>query len=563
MSSPVSRGQIGDWGGRLTWVQSSAISGSNRLWTLVNGAEVVVTPEGLSLSSSLYGYGGITWCVIDSARVFTLHEREGVARVISVAGTIESSWPLPDGSVGCPVVQGDDVLFLLDGPPRGERRVCRLSLVTGQISTVYASSNFLSRLAVNGDRVAWTEWSPRTVPWEESSLVLARGTTVLNIESVRSSPGVSWGPPVAHGDAFATTCEDAEWANVVRDVDQREHRIDVSPGGAALSLVSWFGTSRLLASQGEVLAVVTAQNSARAVSVISDAGVVTLEGAMTSIEDVAMVASSVVVAGRRPEHSDRIELFHDRWQAVACGEEVSDRTLTASWRLGASAVPYVWWGADHPSTIVIDIHGGPTGEAGLRWSASISRWRATGFAVASVDYRGSTSYGRSYRRALNGGWGQLDVDDAASVISELATEFPSARIVVAGNSAGGLTALRVAALPGVWGAMVHYPVTDAATIIAMSHEFEAGYNDILFGTSDPSQLQDRRIAVEDLRRVFVTHGVEDSVVPIAGTRAFVRDARARGVDIAYIEIPGEGHGYRRAESLALVAAAEERFLLNQ
>jgi dipeptidyl aminopeptidase/acylaminoacyl peptidase len=97
----------------------------------------------------------------------------------------------------------------------------------------------------------------------------------------------------------------------------------------------------------------------------------------------------------------------------------------------------------------------------------------------------------------------------------------------------------------------------------MSHEFEAGYNEILFGTTNASQLQDRRIDVAHLRRVLVTHGVDDPVVPIAGTRAFVREARERGVDVLYREIPAEGHGYRLAESLAIVSEAERRFLLDQ
>ncbi len=563
MSSPISRGQVGDWGGRLTWVQSSAAHGANRLWTLIDGVDVPVTPDGVSLSSSLYGYGGTTWCAIDATRVFTLHEREGMARIISLTGGVEQSWRLPDGSVGCPVAHGEDALFVLDGPARGERRLCRLHLATGHVSVEYRSSSFLSRPAVVDDRVAWTEWSSRSVPWEESSLVLARGSGPLTVERRLSGSDVSWGPPVAHGDSFATTCEHGEWSDVVLDVDQPDARMAVGPGGAALSLVSWFGTSRLLASNGATLAVVTAKDSVRAVSVISSAGVIELDGAMSSIEDVALVGSAVAVAGRRPQHSDRLEVFEQGWRALASNEEVRDDTLTASWQRGASLVPYVWWGADNPSTIVVDIHGGPTGEAGLRWSASIARWRAKGFAVASVDYRGSTSYGRSYRQALNGGWALRDVADVALVISELTAQFPTARIVVAGNSAGGLTALRVASQPGVWGAMVHYPVTDAATIIAMSHEFEAGYNEILFGTTNASQLQDRRIDVAHLRRVLVTHGVDDPVVPIAGTRAFVREARERGVDVLYCEIPAEGHGYRLAESLAIVSEAERRFLLDQ
>ncbi|KAH7441814.1 hypothetical protein KP509_03G055600 [Ceratopteris richardii] len=64
--------------------------------------------------------------------------------------------------------------------------------------------------------------------------------------------------------------------------------------------------------------------------------------------------------------------------------------------------------------LLVRCHGGPTAEARTSLNLSIQFWTSRGWAVADVNYGGSTGYGREYRERLYGAWGIVDVDDCCS-----------------------------------------------------------------------------------------------------------------------------------------------------
>ncbi|MEZ5238813.1 MAG: prolyl oligopeptidase family serine peptidase [Microthrixaceae bacterium] len=100
--------------------------------------------------------------------------------------------------------------------------------------------------------------------------------------------------------------------------------------------------------------------------------------------------------------------------------------------------------------LVVRIHGGPTGAARAELSPSVQFWTTRGFAVAEVNYRGSSGYGRAYRNELRGGWGRIEVEDCIAAAEHLADRgrVDRGRCVIRGGSAGGLTAIEaVCALP--------------------------------------------------------------------------------------------------------------------
>ncbi len=96
-----------------------------------------------------------------------------------------------------------------------------------------------------------------------------------------------------------------------------------------------------------------------------------------------------------------------------------------------------------PPPLVVFCHGGPTAAAEPGYDPAIQFLTSRGIAVAAVDYRGSTGYGRAYRDLLRGTWGEGDVDDCVAYARSLAVEgwVDGRRMAIRGGSAGGLTAL--------------------------------------------------------------------------------------------------------------------------
>ena len=85
--------------------------------------------------------------------------------------------------------------------------------------------------------------------------------------------------------------------------------------------------------------------------------------------------------------------------------------------------------------LLVKSHGGPTSATSAALDPRIQFWTSRGFAVADVNYSGSSGYGRAYRDLLERAWGQLDVDDCSGVATALADEgfADPARLAISGR----------------------------------------------------------------------------------------------------------------------------------
>ncbi len=218
--------------------------------------------------------------------------------------------------------------------------------------------------------------------------------------------------------------------------------------------------------------------------------------------------------------------------------------------------------------VIVSAHGGPTGCADRGLKIKIQYWTSRGFAFVDVDYRGSTGYGRDFRAALDGQWGVADADDVLTVAGQLIENglCDPGGLFISGGSAGGFTVLMALVTGRVFRAgCVSYGVADLSRLLATTHKFEAGYLYGLTGTS-PGNVEPaftERSPLHQAARitspVLFLQGLDDKVVPPEQSRMMAKVLRDNGVAAKLIEFPGEGHGFRGADTIIRALTAEHEF----
>jgi dipeptidyl aminopeptidase/acylaminoacyl peptidase len=220
-----------------------------------------------------------------------------------------------------------------------------------------------------------------------------------------------------------------------------------------------------------------------------------------------------------------------------------------------------------PPAIVL-AHGGPTAmaERGLR--LKIQFWTSRGFAILDVDYAGSTGYGRRYRRRLDGKWGVRDVADLVAGANFLARErlADAERIAISGGSAGGYSVLMALATTTRFAAgSCYYGISNLELLLEHTHKFESGYLHNLLGTM-PEHWRQRfaerspiHLADRISSPLILFQGKDDKVVAPEQSRIIVEALTRRRRTVEYWEFEGEGHGFRRASTIATCLERELAF----
>jgi dipeptidyl aminopeptidase/acylaminoacyl peptidase len=207
---------------------------------------------------------------------------------------------------------------------------------------------------------------------------------------------------------------------------------------------------------------------------------------------------------------------------------------------------------------IVYVHGGPTWQAFRRFDPFKQLLIREGFAILDVDFRGSTGYGREFRRANKNEWGHADANDLIDAAHWLSEQpWCDGRLAIWGGSYGGYLVL--AALveePGLWRAGVDL-FGDSEIAESYRHGDRAGrlYLEQQMGRpDDPGQaeLYRRGSPVYRAERIeaplLIFHGRKDKrVVPLM-TERMVEALEIEGKLYEVVWYDDEAHGWEQRET---------------
>jgi dipeptidyl aminopeptidase/acylaminoacyl peptidase len=449
------------------------------------------------------------------------------------------------------------------------------------------------RLSPDGSRLAWLAWRHPQMPWDGTELWLAdvtgHGTLVRarrvaggNTESIYQ-PG--WAPD---GHLYFVSDRDGWW-KLYRS-DMAAPVVVNAPARAEFGRPQWvFGTASWVpAGEGRLL-VSNIQTGRWHLGLLD-----MRSGVLSTIADgleprewlTATDTHAVVVAGSvsTPEAVVRIELSTGAIDTIKSSSAVdvaesflsvpesvefpsTDGHVSHAFyyppRNGECTAP----DGERPPLILIS-HGGPTTATSATLDLRVQFWTSRGFAVADVNYGGSSGFGRAYRQRLNGQWGVLDVDDVVAAAKHLVAtgKADPNRLAIRGGSAGGYTTLAALTFrPGVFQAGAsYYGVSDIEVLARDTHKFESRYLDTLIGPYPAARdVYRARSPIHFVERLscslILFQGLEDKVVPPNQSEMMAAAVRAKGLPVAYLEFEGEQHGFRKASTIVRSLEAELYF----
>ena len=230
--------------------------------------------------------------------------------------------------------------------------------------------------------------------------------------------------------------------------------------------------------------------------------------------------------------------------------------------------------ADAPVPLVLLVHGGPWARDSYGYGG-YNQWLANrGYAVLSVNFRGSTGFGKDFTNAGNGEWAGKMHDDLIDAVQWAVKQGVTTQdqVAIMGGSYGGYATLAgLTFTPDAFacGVDIVGPSNLNTLLSTVPPYWASFFEQLAKRMGDPRTDAGKKWLTErsPLTRadqikkpLLIGQGANDPRVKQAESDQIVKAMQAKNIPVTYVLFPDEGHGFARPENSKAFNAVTEGFL---
>ena len=228
----------------------------------------------------------------------------------------------------------------------------------------------------------------------------------------------------------------------------------------------------------------------------------------------------------------------------------------------------------NPVPLVLLVHGGPWGRDIWGYDSQHQWLSNRGYAVLSVNFRGSTGFGKEFINAGNGEWAGKMHDDLIDAVNWAVREKITQRdqVAIMGGSYGGYaTLVGLTFTPETF--VCGVDIVGPSNLVTLLQNVPPYWVPILpmmkdrVGDWTTEEGQKSLLAKSPLARVdqiqrplLIGQGANDPRVKQVESDQIVEAMKQKNIPVTYVLYPDEGHGFARPENRLSFYAVAEAFL---
>lgn len=471
----------------------------------------------------------------------------------------------------------------------------RINILSKETEILFSGQDFYSNPTVSpdGKQISWLQWNHPNMPWDENQLMLAdinESNEICNIKEIKAEKkGAFYQPTWSPDNELYVAFDGENYWNIYKLMNLTLNRIYKKE--ADFGRPMWIsGTKSFAFINKEQLFVNFCEKGIWKSGKIylNSNGFIEINNKLTTIYNVAAGNNKVVMFAGNPKLSLAVvssecrELFKFKILRHSIGDSFAEKFISKptpiEFLTRDQKTAYAFYYAptnpnylvmqEELPPLIIKVHGGPTASADSLFNPKIQYYTSRGFAYLEVNYRGSTGFGREYREALKGHWGIREVEDCIDAVNDLVQKklVSKHKLFLAGSSSGGFTVLAALIQSKIFTcASCTYGIADLIAMTEHIHKFEAYYDQALIGGSvvENRDLYIQRSPLFSAQKiktpVIFFHGDKDPVVHISQTESMAAALNANNIYNEVYIFSGEGHGFKKAESIIFALEKELQF----